>query len=261
MDEKEKLDYSKNPVITADDYEEEEMWEEDRCKTADAHRHFVDEFDRNSPFYHGGDETPVPFDDLKIPNTMPSIYVDEDKRLKELYEQKMSLSNESIDLLELESQALHHLKKNLTAVSDAVTFRLTQMAGKTTGFLTTKIKAIIADCSETVSKGKTIIPDDLFSSSGKLLTEVEKSKSPTEAKDCKRKLEKLVREIHIRQNEVIKRVKEIKQALVPDLKQEFDLIVKHKKTEADHPQFDCPEQPMKEAEDVAVLSTPLTHNN
>ena len=228
MDEKEALDYSDNPVITAEDYEEEEMWEEGKCRHSGQRRHFADEFDRNSPFYHGGDETPVPFDDMKIPNTMPTIYVDEDTRLKKLYEQKMSLSNEALDLLDLQSQALHHLKKNLTAVSDAITFRLTQMTGKTTGFLTTKIKTLVSDCRETVASSLKLISADLTASSEKLLVEVEKAKSPAEAKDCKRKLERLQKELHTSQNEVIRRVKEIKQSLVPGLKQEFDSIVKQK---------------------------------
>ena len=261
MDEKEALDYSKSPVITADDYEEEDMWEEGGCRPSERHRHFADEFDRSSPYYHGGDETPVPFDDMKIPNTMPTVYLDEDARLKQLYEEKMSLSCEAVDLLELESQALHHLKKQLTAVSDAIAFRLTQMAGKASGFLTAKIRATLADCRETLAKSHKLVSDDLHAAADKLLAEVDKAKGPTEAKESRRKLEKLQKELHAKQNEVIRKVKDIKQALAPDLKRQFDSIVGLKHSQVDSSLTDCSSGSQKAAEDAAEPSASLTSNN
>lgn len=41
----------------------------------DDNKNFYDQFDRQSPLYHGGDETPVPFKDEKsLPKSMPSEY-------------------------------------------------------------------------------------------------------------------------------------------------------------------------------------------
>lgn len=42
----------------------------------DDNKNFYDQFDRSSILYHEGSEQPVPFDCVKVPESMPTMFPD-----------------------------------------------------------------------------------------------------------------------------------------------------------------------------------------
>lgn len=213
-----------------DRYDDEmDVWEDSNIVYHDYGKHFNDEFDRNNPLYHGGDETPVPFDDMKIPDTMTTVYIDEDSKLKKLFDERNSLVDDDIVLLENIGQSLHVYKKSLTLISDTITLRVTQTISKpTSSIMNNKMRTMISDLRKYMKDNINILPHNLYDSAETLLKDLEMSTNHTQAKEIKKKLEKLQRESFDKQKDIIQKVKDKKNQLMPSLKKEFNNIIVNK---------------------------------
>ena len=220
----------KKGIIGPEDYED--FGNEDR--------NFADEFDKESPFYHGGDETPVPFDMMKIPETMATVYPDEWGRLQQLLEASRDTKDDMCFEIETASCGIRQLKHAWGMAADSILLRITQLeaAEKTKAkpstkqptLLTPKIKELLNAC-ESAEKAWTANAyfvgfQSETAKAMEYLTSLDSQDRKSAKREVKKRCEKLAKLFVALQGQLMEKLKERKHLLMPSLKAEFTEIIK-----------------------------------
>lgn len=209
------------------------------------HVPFAEEFDRDSPFYHKGNETPVPFDMMRIPETMSTIYAEDDKRLGELIKQKANTENDPICIrMEQAVSGFHCLKKAWSSISDAVLLKASQVEASSKAptktfsakadnaqvLYTVKVKGLVQEAANIEKNlqdneyfkgfdGETLKMREFFTESLALISVAEAKK------ETKKRIEKLSKHFLTLQNSLIATLKTHKHSLNPSLSEAISSVL------------------------------------
>ena len=184
----------------------------------DDNKNFYDQFDRESPLFHRGDMTPVPYDQIKIPEAMPNEFPEGyDPNAPQKPDPSLS-DPECIQIIEAMG-AFRDLKKHWAKVSDSLVAKgqILEKAGKTDElFVDEKIRKEIKDADEFQAKYES---NPLFTgfkdAKQKVLDFIEKigCSIPLGKDESKREITTFTRLLFKNQNEMMAKLKARKKVL------------------------------------------------